>query len=248
MEVLGEEVHGALTAQRIRGETTLVSNFIPTAATLHVRSKSGSTSRRSQRSVDPLCVFCESNSHWAQDCKAVVDVKGHIERVKAAKQCFLCLNCGHHIQACSKRGKLLCSKCKKGHQSVCMDKETTSRTGPITSNSVGRVDTSSPDFIYLQTARVWITGSTGGSILTRYVLDGGSQCSFVVRSIIDDLQLEVVEQRDLSVIAFESYPAASSRRRLVGFNVRGAESSLNYVDGIWERSRLLPSTCCPARY
>jgi hypothetical protein len=72
MEVLGEEVHGALTAQKIRGETLLASNFTPTAPTLQVRSKSGSTSRRSRRSVDPFCVFCESNSQWAQDCKAVV--------------------------------------------------------------------------------------------------------------------------------------------------------------------------------
>jgi len=59
------------------------------------------------------------------------------------------------------------------------------------------------------------------------VLDGGSQCSFVARSIIDDPQLEVVDQRDLSVIAFESYPAAPSRRRLVRVSVRGAGSRVS---------------------
>jgi len=224
MEFLDEEVHGALTAQKIRGETSLGSNLTPTAATLHVRSKSGSTSRRSRRSVEPFCVFCENNSHWAQDCKAVIVLKERIEKLKAANRCFLCLNRGHHAPACSKRGKVFCSKCKKGHhQSVCMDKETTtSRTGQITSASVGRVDTSAPDFIYLQTARVWITGPTGRSRLTRCVLDGGSQCSFVARSIIDDLQLEVIDQRDLSVTAFESYPTAPGCRRLVRFSMRGA--------------------------
>jgi len=82
-----------------------------------------------------------------------------------------------------------------------MDKETTSRTGPITSTSVGRVDTSSPDFIYLQTARVGITGPMGRSRLTRCMLDGGSQCSFVARSIIDDLQLEVVDQQNVVRLA-----------------------------------------------
>jgi len=46
MEFLGEEVDGALTALKIRGETSPASNFTPTAATLHVHSKSGSTSRR----------------------------------------------------------------------------------------------------------------------------------------------------------------------------------------------------------
>jgi hypothetical protein len=126
MEFLGEEVHGALTAQKFRGKTSLGSNLTPTAATLHVRSKSGSTSRRSRRSVEPFCVFCENKSHWAQDCKAVSDVKERIEKLKAAKRCFLCLNRGHYTHACNKRGKVICSKGKKEHhQSVCMDKETT---------------------------------------------------------------------------------------------------------------------------
>ena len=123
MEFLSEEVHGALTAQKIRGETSLGSNLTPTAATLHVRSKAGSTSRRSRRSVEPFCVFCENNGHWAQDCTDVTDVKERIERLKAANRCCLCLNRGHHTRACSKRGKVFCSKCKKGHhQSVCMNK------------------------------------------------------------------------------------------------------------------------------
>ena len=110
MEFLGEELHGALTAQKIRGETSLASNLTPAAATLHVRSKTGSTSRRSRKSVDPFCVFCESNSHWDQDCKTVVDVKESIEKLKASNRCFLCLNRGHHTHTCSKRGKVFCWK------------------------------------------------------------------------------------------------------------------------------------------
>jgi hypothetical protein len=47
LKFLGEEVNGALTAQKIHGEPSLASSLIPTAATLQVRSKSGSTSRRS---------------------------------------------------------------------------------------------------------------------------------------------------------------------------------------------------------
>jgi len=83
-----------------------------------------------------------------------------------------------------------------------MDKETTnSRASPITSASVGRVDISSPDFTYLQTARVWVTETTGLSRLTRCMLDGGSQCSFIARSVIDELQFEVTDLRDLSVTA-----------------------------------------------
>ena len=47
--------------------------------------------------VEPFCVFCECNSHWAQDCKAVTDVKGRIEKLKSANRCYLCLNRGHHM-------------------------------------------------------------------------------------------------------------------------------------------------------
>jgi hypothetical protein len=114
MKVHGIQRNGALTAQKIRGETSLGSNLTPTAATLHVRSKSGSTSRRS-RSVESFCVFCENNSHWAQHCKTVIDVNWRIERVKAANRCFLCLNRGHHTHACSNMCKVFCSKCKTGH-------------------------------------------------------------------------------------------------------------------------------------
>jgi hypothetical protein len=52
-----EDVDGALTAQKIREETSPVSYFTPTAATLHVHSKPGSISRRSTRSVEPFCVL-----------------------------------------------------------------------------------------------------------------------------------------------------------------------------------------------
>jgi hypothetical protein len=160
MEFLGEEVDGALTAQKIRGETSPASSFAPTAATLHVRSKSGSTTRKSRSSVEPFCVFCERNGHWAEDCKAVTDVKERVEKLKFANRCFLCLNRGHHTHACSKRGKVSCSKCKKvHHRSVCTEKETTtSGASPTTTASVGRVDTSSPVFIYVETARVWVKG------------------------------------------------------------------------------------------
>lgn len=90
-------------------------------------------------------------------------------------------------------------------RSVCKDQEPTAReTSTITSASVGKVDVASPDFTYLQTAGVWVTEPTGSSKLTRCVLDGGSQCSFVAESIIDDLILEVIDHCDLSVTAFET--------------------------------------------
>ena len=89
MEFLGEEVDGAFTAQNIRGETSPASNFTPTAATLHVNSKAGPTSRKGRRSVEPFCLFCECNCPWAQNFKTATDVRERVEKLKSANRCFL---------------------------------------------------------------------------------------------------------------------------------------------------------------
>jgi hypothetical protein len=168
MEFLGEEVSRALTTQKIRGETSQTSTFIPMTATLHVHYKNEKAARKIKRPTEPFCVFCEFHDHWAQDCKRVTDVKKRIEKVKAANRCFLCLNRGHHTHVCGKRGRVFCSRCKKGHhRSVCMNPEPTAReTSTTTSASVGKVDVATPDFTSLQTARVWVTGPTGLSKLS----------------------------------------------------------------------------------
>jgi len=57
------------------------------------------------------------------------------------------------------------------------------------------------------------------------VLDDGIQCSFIARSVLDYLQLELTDQRDLSVTAFETYPTAPGRRIFVRFNKRGTRTN-----------------------
>jgi len=46
MEFLGEEVDGALIAQKICGESTDTPNYIPSAAALHVSSKQPRSGRK----------------------------------------------------------------------------------------------------------------------------------------------------------------------------------------------------------
>ena len=53
------------------------------------------------------------------------------------------------------------------------------------------------------------------------MLDSGSQTSFVSTSIIDAVQLNVIEQRSLAVSAFESSSVTSSPQRLVRLEIRG---------------------------
>jgi hypothetical protein len=90
----------------------------------------------------------------------------------------------------------------------------TTSTGETARTTVGKIDVASPGFAYLQTARIWVTGPTRNSKLTRCVLDGGSQSSFVAKTLIDDLKLEVVDRRDLVISAFESRSCDSGPRRV----------------------------------
>ena len=219
MTFLGEEVDGALTTHKIRGETTSRYGYTPTAATLHVnQSRKG----RTTRGPEPFCVFCEFRGHLAQDCKRVVDNAERIDKLKRANYCFLCLNRGHTSSNCKKKGKVQCAKCRKPHhQSLCdEDSIPASPADQSGVTAVWKVDVGTRTLTYLQTAQVRITGPTGLSKLTR-VLDGGSQSSFITDTLIEDLKLRTTEHRELNVSAFESQSALPSQRRLVRFNITG---------------------------
>jgi hypothetical protein len=66
----------------------------------------------------------------------------------------------------------------------------------------------------LQTALVLLTGPTG-------LLDEGSQSNFIHSSLVDQLQLPVLEQRDVIITPFESPAPAPYSRRLVQFTLQG---------------------------
>jgi hypothetical protein len=103
-----------------------------------------------------------------------------------------------------------------------MNKETkTIRSSPIASPSVGTVDISPTDFTYLQTTRVWITGPTGLSRLTRCVLEWREtvQLYFQVSNrrpvTLSDSTVEFV------CYCFVIYHTAPGRRRSIRCNMRG---------------------------
>jgi len=150
----------------------------------------------SQDQGEPFCcVFCEAKGHWAQECKKVTSVTDRREKLKSAHRCFLCLNRGHSMRACNKRDKAFCTKCRGAHhRAICTDAGTTTKPTETTPTTVGKIDVASSNFMYLQTARVRIVGPTGISKLTCCVLDSGSQTSFVSKSIIDAMKLEVIDQ------------------------------------------------------
>jgi hypothetical protein len=166
-------------------------------------------------------VFCEAMGHWAQECKNVTSVSDRRDKLKSAQRCFLCLNGGHNARACTKRDKAPCTKCRGAHhRSICNDARSNTRTADIASTKVEKIDVVPSSFTYLQTARVRAVGKSGLSKITRRVLDSGSQTSFVSKYIIDALELDTIDRRDLAVSAFES-SVTSRTRRLVRLDLRG---------------------------
>ena len=98
-----------------------------------------------------------------------------------------------------KKGKAKCAKCRKSHNiTICDEGNKTNLPATKTNfTSVGGIEVTLPAFTYLHTAQVCITGPRGLSILTRCMIDGGSQSSFVAASLIDDLKLEAIREREL---------------------------------------------------
>ena len=150
------------------------------------------------------------------------------EKLTSAHSCFLCLNRGNNARACNKRDKAPCTKCRGAHHcSICNDAETTNRSTETAPTTVSKIDVAPSNFTYLQTTRVRIVGPTGLSKLSRCALDSGSQTSFVSKSIIDVLKLDVTDRRNLAVNAFESSSVTSGSRRLVRLDTRGIWTNFN---------------------
>ncbi|XP_055953025.1 uncharacterized protein LOC129988780 [Argiope bruennichi] len=106
--------------------------------------------------------------------------------------------------------------------------------------SINNVDIITPKFTHLQTARVYVIGPTGKTKVTRCLLDGGSQSSFIHPNLIDFLQLEITGSEKLNLQAFEYILTNTETRRKVKFiwssiwsnskiNIQAFESSNTYA-------------------
>ena len=133
------------------------------------------------------------------------------------------------------------------HKSICnVDQTNDNLAIPANVMSVSKVDGALRKFTYLQTVRVRVVGPSGLSKLTRCVLDSGSQTSFISTSIIDVLQLEVIDQRELTVGAIESACITSSSRGLVRLDLRGVcTKSSTTITSFESAYKFLPQPALP---
>ncbi|GFU12880.1 integrase catalytic domain-containing protein [Nephila pilipes] len=122
------------------------------------------------------------------------------------------------------KDKYCCPKCKKKHVSIC---KTPTGEQSVTA-STNKIDILKPNFVHLQTARVFITGPTGITKLTRCLLDGGSQCSFISSDLVNSLKLPIISTRPLELQAFESPSSLTRTGKQVQFQ----------LSSIWDKSKV----------
>jgi hypothetical protein len=221
MAFLNDKVEGAIITEKIRGDMFDIDPLTPTTASFHVSSKPNMPSTpKSKRRQEPFCVFCDSRGHWAQDFKQFTDVKDRAEKLKKGAL-FPLFESRYSYKNCGKRGKIHSSKCRPPHHYSICDAD------HLVATSVHQIEAASSNFTHLQTARIWIIGPTGLRKLTRYLLDAGSQSSFVSTSLVDHLQLRVLDRRDVIISPFESSTPTPHSRRLVRFTVQGMWADTN---------------------
>ncbi|GBL97172.1 hypothetical protein AVEN_87091-1, partial [Araneus ventricosus] len=176
-EFLSEEVEGALTTLKIKGEQTDEFCALPCTLAFNVNSKTQYKPKNYSKKPTPFCPFCNVAGHWSQECKSVTDID-----------------------------------CKrKHHVSIC--KNSNPDLTPLT--TANQVNIFASNVTHLQTSKVFITGSTGITKLTRCILDGGSQSSFVSTRLVDVLNLKVISTDNLEVRGVESYSSETQPRRRV---------------------------------
>lgn len=207
MQFLAEEVEGAVTAQRVKGMSFSDHTVKCTVENFNINSKLANKRKK----ISPFCSFCDTTGHWPQNCETVTDYDTRVQKLKSSNRCFLCTNRGHRISNCPRKNTARCTKCKKQHHvSICPPARNTQLL--ITNSAVNHINIPKTIFTHLQTARVYVTGPTGITKLTRCILDGGSQASFVHTNLIETLKLKVVNTATLSVQAFESFTSLEQRR------------------------------------
>ncbi|GFR03285.1 integrase catalytic domain-containing protein [Trichonephila clavata] len=162
MKFLSEEVEGTITANNIKGSLVPSYPIKSPLENFNVHSKSISKDKK----ISSFRPFCETSGHWPQQCNSVTDIDARIQKLKATNRCFLCTNRGHVQKNCFRKEKYCCSKCRKKHHVSIRKTPTKSAT-----TSTNKIDTSTYNFVHLQTTRVLITGSNGITKLTRCLLD-----------------------------------------------------------------------------
>lgn len=181
------------------------------------------TALHTASAVPQTCVYCDSSDHKPENCPEHT-VSARKDKLRKLGRCYVCLGPKHIAKYC--RVKILCRFCnRKHHLSVCEQSE--AKPDVDTTNHSGNTDTvlssvtstvkdktNTQNTVLLQTVKKWTVGPKERKI-TRCLLDGGSQQSFIPKSVVRALGLPVVRQETLNLHVFGSTTPVTEKHNVV---------------------------------
>ena len=176
-------------------------------------------------SSTPSCCFCKQE-HPSRDCTNVVDVEARKQALRRSGRCYICLRRNHIARKC--RSNIKCTECDgRHHVAVCQSrfkgstKTSSSTSNPPRSSLNPEAPTYAPSVsdpalwtysskrVLLQTATAIAFNPDNPSKTSRVriVLDTGSQNSYVIDNVRNQLSLKTGGERSMSIATFGSSEA-----------------------------------------
>ena len=169
------------------------------------------------------CVFCKE-THASAACPTVTDVSKRKDILLTSHRCFICLRKNHIAVKCRSTKK--CSKCGGLHHvTICEQK-------PGVSDSAGKGSTcmynAAQTTALLQTAKAEVGRPSlpQSRVLARFLLDGGSQRTYITESLRQQLSLVTHHTESLAIQGFGSSPGTATSVEVVEFELVLAEGDL----------------------
>ena len=163
------------------------------------------------------CLFCNSVNHKLNKCDKPMSISERKSILTKAKRCFRCTGIKHSARDC-KTSNLKCDNCKGRHVTVMCDpdwkpKKDSDSTDASTDDKSKLSLISNNDYpnILLQTLFVKIFSKDRQSYCFRAILDGGSQLTYVKKSLVQQLGLPVIGKKDVRIVTFGSKMADTVR-------------------------------------
>ncbi|KAF6212081.1 hypothetical protein GE061_012601 [Apolygus lucorum] len=136
------------------------------------------------------CIFCDKE-HQSQDCLKAQSwpLSERKDLVTRKRACFCCLRKNHRAQDC--RARVKCVVCSRKHYPILCPGKVDQKGGQEEKNASLAVANNTPNPILLQTLLVKIK-SRRGMVTARVLLDSGSQRSYILASLVQELGLKKV--------------------------------------------------------
>ncbi|XP_055910735.1 uncharacterized protein LOC129945101 [Eupeodes corollae] len=173
------------------------------------------------------CLFCSSDRHTTKECDSEISIDKKRDILRKGNRCFRCAKPGHSSKKCRSAKFISCKKCKGKHFTSMCDPSMTKSNALVVpavatteSNEMQNVlnlcacnSVTQNSTVFLKTARgIAVAPDKENKLLIRFIIDGGSQHSFVRESLARKLNLVPIGIVNISVIPFGSKGKSPSQK------------------------------------